>query len=781
MKSLVVILAALTLVSCSRDPNVAKKRYLENGNRYFARGKFKEASIMYRNALQKDQRYGPAYYHLALTDLKLGRIPNALGELRRAIELIPKDQPEHFESEVRLAEIYLAFTRESQFLTEVEGIARELLQRDPNSFDGHRLTADLAFVRSQSLAQTGQPVEAKKLLADAIAEYRKAISIKAPEPALKMQLARALASDRQFPEAEQTYKQLIDRDKTFVQAYNELYRVYLAQNKTAEAEQILRTGAANNPKQVSFLVSLASYYSALQRHDDMVATLNRIKGHTKDFDRAYLVVGDFYLRNGDLAEALNQYKEGMAADPKQKTAYQKRMIEVLMRQNKRSEAADICAAILKDNPKDSDARGLQASLMLDRGDVQKAISELQAVVNAAGDNFVARYNLGRAHLARGEWEQARQQFTEAIRLRRDYLPARLALAQLQVARSEFEPALQSVAGILQIDKKNGPARMIAAAALMGEKKYAEAHQVLEALRQANPNTADVDFSLGMLAMRQGNMKEAEGIFRKSYAANPKDSRVLVGLVETLAAQGHMDQAIQLLQTELAQGPTRNDLRIALGNLAVRAGNLDLAIDQFQTVLKQLDKNSKARGDVYMRLGLTLRTKGDLNGAIQALYSARAALPGNALVVDELALSLGKAGRKKEARDIYEQAIRQNPQDGMALNNLAFMMAEGGSVDLDQALTYAQRAKQVLPNLSEVSDTLGWIYLKKNMSDNAMDVFQTLVNQKPDNSTYRFHLGMAYAQKGDKPKALEALQKALRSGPSKDEENQIRDLINKLQA
>jgi tetratricopeptide (TPR) repeat protein len=243
----------------------------------------------------------------------------------------------------------------------------------------------------------------------------------------------------------------------------------------------------------------------------------------------------------------------------------------------------------------------------------------------------------------------------------------------------------------------------------------------------------------------------------------------------------MDQAIQLLQTELAQGPTRNDLRIALGNLAVRAGNLDLAIDQFQTVLKQLDKNSKARGDVYMRLGLTLRTKGDLNGAIQALYSARGALPGNALVVDELALSLGKAGRKKEARDIYEQAIRQNPQDGMALNNLAFMMAEGGSVDLDQALTYAQRAKQVLPNLSEVSDTLGWIYLKKNMSDNAMDVFQTLVNQKPDNSTYRFHLGMAYAQKGDKPKALEALQKALRSGPSKDEENQIRDLINKLQA
>jgi tetratricopeptide (TPR) repeat protein len=781
MKTLLVMLAAVTLVSCSRDPNVAKKRYLENGNKYFAKGKFKEASIMYRNALQKDQRYGSAYYHLALTDLKLGRIPNALGELRRAIELIPKDQPEYLDSQVRLAEIYVAYTRESQFLMEVESITKEILQRDPNSFDGHRLAADLDFVRAQSALQAGHPEQTEALLAAAIAEYRKAISIRTPEPPLKMQLARALAGDRQFAEAERTYKELIDRDKTFVPAYNELYRIYLVQNKRAEAEQILKTGAANNPKQISFLVSLAGYYSGSKRHDDMVATLNQIKVHAKDFDRAYLVVGDFYLRNGDLPEALNQYQEGMAADPKEKTTYRKRMIELLMRQNRRSEASDIDAAILKDNPKDADARGLQASLLLDRGDVQKAISELQSVVNAAPDNFVARYNLGRAHLARSEWEQARQQFTEAIRLRRDFLPARLALAQLQVSRSEFEPALESVAGILQIDKKNFPARMIEAAALMDEKKYPEARQVLEDLRQANPNTADVDFSLAMLAMRQGNVKEAEGIFRKSYAANPKDSRNLVGLVETLAAQGHMDQAMQLLQSELAKSPTRNDLRVALGNLAVRTGNLDLAINQFQTALNGLDKNSKARGDIYLRLGLSLRQKGDLKDAIQALYSARESLPGNALVVDELALSLGRADRKKEARDIYEQAIKENPQDGMALNNLAFMIAEGGSGDLDQALTYAQRAKQVLPNLGEVSDTLGWIYLKKNMSDNAMDVFQALVNQKPDNSTYRFHLGMAFAQKGDKPKALRELDRALHSAPSKDEENKIKDLISKLQA
>ncbi len=119
-----------------------------------------------------------------------------MGELRRAIELIPKDQPEHTDSEVRLAEIYLAFTRETQYLSEVEGVTKELLQRDPNSFDGHRLTADLDFVRAQSSFHTGRPEETKKLLESAIAEYRKAMAIKAPTQALKMQLARALSADR---------------------------------------------------------------------------------------------------------------------------------------------------------------------------------------------------------------------------------------------------------------------------------------------------------------------------------------------------------------------------------------------------------------------------------------------------------------------------------------------------------------------------------------------------------------------------------------------------------
>ena len=101
MRIVAVCLTVVALVSCSRDPQVVKKRYLENGNRYFSKGKYKEASIMYRNALQKDMRYGGAHYRLGLTQLRLGQMPGAVGSLRRATELTPADKNEHWDAAVR--------------------------------------------------------------------------------------------------------------------------------------------------------------------------------------------------------------------------------------------------------------------------------------------------------------------------------------------------------------------------------------------------------------------------------------------------------------------------------------------------------------------------------------------------------------------------------------------------------------------------------------------------------------------------------------------------------
>ena len=100
--------ALLTLVSCSRDPNVVKRRYLESGNRYFDRGKYKEAAIMYADALQKDHLWGPAHYKLGLTWIKTGNLSGAVNELHKAIERLPRDSPDHWDATVKICEIFLS-------------------------------------------------------------------------------------------------------------------------------------------------------------------------------------------------------------------------------------------------------------------------------------------------------------------------------------------------------------------------------------------------------------------------------------------------------------------------------------------------------------------------------------------------------------------------------------------------------------------------------------------------------------------------------------------------
>jgi tetratricopeptide (TPR) repeat protein len=204
----------------------------------------------------------------------------------------------------------------------------------------------------------------------------------------------------------------------------------------------------------------------------------------------------------------------------------------------------------------------------------------------------------------------------------------------------------------------------------------------------------------------------------------------------------------------------------------------MALAYYQRILDSLEKKAKQRADVLVRMGDVYRRKGDLQNAIICLQKAKDVLPESTLVLSELAVTLDQSQRWTEAKQVYEAALKIEPNNAIDLNNLAFLEAEHGG-DLNHAQTLAQRAKQFLPNRPEVADTLGWIYLKRNLSENAMDVFQELVRTNPHASTFQYHLCQAYQQKGDKPSALRACTAALKENPPVQEAKDIRDLMGRL--
>src|SRR5678816_4174100 len=87
---LTAVFAAFT-IACSKDPEVAKREYVRSGDAYVAKKLYKEAVVEYRNAVQRDPRFGEARAKLADAYFQTGEVENAFREYIRAADLLPND------------------------------------------------------------------------------------------------------------------------------------------------------------------------------------------------------------------------------------------------------------------------------------------------------------------------------------------------------------------------------------------------------------------------------------------------------------------------------------------------------------------------------------------------------------------------------------------------------------------------------------------------------------------------------------------------------------------
>jgi tetratricopeptide (TPR) repeat protein len=751
----------LAAASCSRDPKVQAQRYLANGNKFFEKSKYKEASIMYRRALQKNLRFGEAYYRLGLTDIKLASYSDAARMLRRAVEL----QPDNTDAATKLADIYLVASSQdalhsSRMLKEVRELAEGMLQRNPDSYEGHRLEGQLAMMDNDP--------------AKAVSELGAADRIRPNEIGISLAYFQALSSNNQHAEAEKLARKVIARDKTFAPMYDALYVEYQRLKKPAEAEGVIRQKVENNPQQSAYLLQLAAHYYAAKRFDDMEAVIRRLADE-KQFPDGHMLAGDFFfLRAREFDRAQREYEAGIKAIPKDKAAYQKRLVELLATTGKNADANQLLAAILKDNPKDGDAIAMRAALMLQTGNrdqINQAANDLQSLVTKSPDNHLLRYNLARAEIAKGDIERARLELEAAIKIRTDFIVARQLLARIYLAKNDAARALKEADEIVSLNNSDLQGHLIRSAALLGVGDRDKARQELDIVGKISPENPDGRYQVGFLAWQDKDYNKAQQVFGELYKSNPRDIRGLVGIVETMVSQQRMGDAIQQMQASLEKEPDRRDLKLALANLYVRDQRYDQALQLFQTLLQSDPKSTT----LLLQLAETQRRKGDINLAIETFRRASQAAPSDTRALLQLGLLMDGTGRREQAKPIYEQILKIEPDHPVALNNLAYIKAEEG-VDLDEALTMAQRARQKLPNSSFIKDTLGWIYIKKNLSDDAVRMFKDLVQEEPANAQFHYHYGMALLQKGDKPSAKKELETAIRNNPSKDDAGKIRQLL-----
>ena len=745
---IVVITAIVSIAGLGLACRSAKD-YIAQGVALASAGKNADAILLYRKAIQKDSGSDLGYYRLGLVERATGDNNGALASFLQAAALDPGLEG----AQIQLGDLYLGAYLNQRVKNEathqrIADIAARLLAKDPKSAAGLRYRGYMALTDNK-------PEEAASY-------FQRVNEMGRPQPDVTLGLIQALWMMGRNDEARKVAHDLIEKNKTFGPVYDVLYAHEMSSGHPVEAEALLKSKIANNPENQAFVIQLGEHYWRMQKRDEAHKLINEVLTSQAP-EKIYREVSGFYQRIGELDRAREVLEQGVKAHPGQKLEFQKHQAEILALQGKRDEALGVLDGVIQESPAATDARKARAALLLASTDKRRqefALKELKILAANSPDETDLTIQLGRAYALNGQPDKAAQQFELVVKKQAGNFPALLGLAELASNAKQFQRSLSFSERLLAVDPRSSQARLLHATALVGLGQLDRARNEYAALTRDEPKFTEAKLQLALLNVAQRKFVEAEKQFREIYRPQQGDFRALKGLVEMYASQGRMEAAITLLTAELARYPEAGYVRRMLAETAARANRPELALQQYEQVRQRQDNDP----DVYTEMGKLYQATHNLPKSIAMLEKARELAPNDWKTSARLATVQQEAGLKQQAQSNYERAIQLGADDAELFNNLAYLEAEIGR-DLEAAGVHAQKALQKSPANPSYADTVGFVYLKKNQTASALQVFKALTARFPKEAIFRYHLALALRQNGDVQGAGREFRAALQADGS----------------
>lgn len=205
----------------------------------------------------------------------------------------------------------------------------------------------------------------------------------------------------------------------------------------------------------------------------------------------------------------------------------------------------------------------------------------------------------------------------------------------------------------------------------------------------------------------GRLNEAETICRRVSAVYPTATDALHLLALVLRRQGRFAEAIPLFEASLNLAPERADIRTNFGNLLKSTGQVPAAIDQYRLALETDPSFRTAR----ISLSRALNATGDFAGGEEQALKLIATNENDAAAWVTLAESHRGLDQPNRAEGAYREALKINPDYGVAHHNLGAMLAkQSRSEESLKELRLAERAGITGPELAyNLSTALAALY------------------------------------------------------------------------
>ena len=728
----IILTMSIALSGCSSNPEKGKVKYLESGKRYMQKSKYQEAAIQFQNALVLDPRYAEASYQLAQAELAQHQWRQAYAALEHTIDL----DPTRLDARLDRSRLFLA----AREFPRTEEEAAFILQRDPGNVAALQILGASLMARGENQA--------------ALQNFSKIAELMPNDATAYINLALVEVSLRHFDQGEQYLRKAISVDQHSVQAYTDLVNFYRVRGDVPRAEQVFQEAINQNPNAITLYIAGADLLYSESKTDDAESVLSKLRQQQQASADVAVAIGDFYFQRKQTGQALQEYQRGMTLAPKN-LEIQKRAEDLYLMTNEITKAAELDKELAKQKRRDAIVIVNHCRLLMAQGKLDEAIALLQEETKDASDAPHVHYFLARAYWMKGNIEQAKSQFEEASRMAPDLIDTSNSLAELHLQQGDLSAAQQHAEHSVRLRPTDPSVRLLLGTVFQRQGKLDLAREQFLIVQKLAPDDPAIHVRLAQTYTAEHSWSQAEKELNAALQVNPRDYQALGDLVDLWVASKQQAKAFNRMRQYVRTYPDD-----AQGHLIL--GSLHLAEKDYSSARAELDRSIELdakQAPAHLQLGQVFQAQKQSDAAVSEFEKALALQPRFVPLLAMVGNLYVDKGELDKARGYYEQALAIDPNFAIAASNLAWVYAEQGA-RLDTALGLAQKAKQLMPQLPSVTDTLGWVMYKKGIYVSALPLLQECVEKDPKSALYRYHLGMTLLGLGEKTKAKTQLQAAL---------------------
>ncbi|MCG8615346.1 MAG: tetratricopeptide repeat protein, partial [Desulfobacterales bacterium] len=466
---IVLGLLALFAVACA-TPEEKKTAFYDKGVAFFEAGEYIKARLEFKNALQIDPEFAPAYYMLGKNAIKLKDGKAAYKSFMTAVRF----DPEMIDARLDLGKMLFAGRAHDRAMAEVE----EILKRAPGNTDALYLKASILLAQKKNeeagilldaVSQTGDEhpefyllrasyYSQKKNDKAVLTSLEKGFERHPDSLSMALALTRYYGKKRDIDRVEYYLGRAIEISPETLRLRFNLAWIHLKKNDLEKARLVLNRIITTHPGQDSLRVGASVL---LLKGGQEAAAVDMIRegiAQSPSIYSYYALLSEVELKRDNMPEAetvLNRFLAlGDDAARADQIKARLNLSKLMLLENRFEDADNMIAAILEEDLQNIDAHYLKGKLFLVRGNGSEAVLRFRAVTDEHPGHLEGHIGLANAHALNEDYDLALDVLKKALKRAPNSTKILKGMVRVNVLKKDTRAAEQNLKQIISLDPYN---------------------------------------------------------------------------------------------------------------------------------------------------------------------------------------------------------------------------------------------------------------------------------------------------------------------------------------